>query len=722
MLLLLAMGGPSLGCEATEGEVGSGSDGWREGHAEPPSAQSVPTSSLPTVEASSLVETYLQRLPEPTPAGENVMLHLRLPAPHDPALAESLVRVLGSEQDPLVVYRTDALVSLGHVADSPGPEFFTAFLSLDETELDRRKDMEGQLAESAEPTETVLHFSGRTPVALTTGVPLDLEAFSGGGAVALGPCPIMPTSSLARWEESLMITDLAVVQDPTRTHDACGAPGDPNGVWTFKHLVSEMATGSGMTPEAFVEDWLDQWLHETTINVDLVPTRQQMFNMVIEPWAILSGVSATLTPVTGTNDFTLSLSGPLNLDLSPFRLSAIVNRIDLGATAGGGAYGGGGDGTSHDPLDAGELRFVFGVQDPFGCAVHPFSVIFEYGVPITSCPDVRDWALQWTLLNDPSFATPFDSAWLAHLEGLTQSVVLHGAAPGKGNDNALNQIRTNENALDPTWELREFTLTNEDAFLGTDPPANGPLRPHTVAMTPDDTAFSPPNFAPNVDSFVTNEVVAGVSPSISVLPADCEASYDVPGWWAGDPFRGGNSLSSPPTDHWRAQVNPTDPAEICARHQFSLNTCNGCHTADTATNFLHVDVVQSPAGLSDFLTGGGGVLLVPDSQGLPNPGTPVDWAFADLDRRFHRLYEIACAECGDAMALTPDALAHMAGIAGAVPLDPIGEIETELPLGPIVELGLVEALLAERHLMLDPGQTDSVELDGFVRRATPMVH
>ena len=97
----------------------------------------------------------------------------------------------------------------------------------------------------------------------------------------------------------------------------------------------------------------------------------------------------------------------------------------------------------------------------------------------------------------------------------------------------------------------------------------------------------------------------------------------------GVPFRGGNAFTLPPT-HWEADVDPSDNREACARHQFSLNTCNGCHFGDTSTFFLHVDPTVMPAALSNFLTGGGGgVWSVPD----PQFGTP-SWTFADLERRF----------------------------------------------------------------------------------------
>jgi hypothetical protein len=471
--------------------------------------------------------------------------------------------------------------------------------------------------------------------------------------------------------------------------------------------MSEMANGSGLSTHDFVVSWLSRWLTPYTVNGDTLPARRQMFNRVILPWANRSGITATLTRRG------LSLSGELDLDLAPFRLSAIVNRIDLGATVDGpSGYGGG---STTQPLDAGELRFVFGVQDVDTCNMLSFSVIFEYGVPITGCRGVRDWALEWTKLNDPGFAPRFSEAWLAQLESMTESVVRAGAAPAKGNGNALNQIRTNEIALASPWELREFVLGDEDPVLDVTTPANGALQPHTVAMTPDDGVFTPSPH-PTTDAFVLDDVLDSVPALVPTLPDDCSASYAVPGQLAGAPFRGGNAFTLPPT-HWEADVDPTDNREACARHQFSLNTCNGCHFGDTDTFFLHVDPTVMPAALSNFLTGGGGggVWSVPD----PQFGTP-SWTFADLKRRFDRLYDIAlCTSCGGLVGFDPRILREME----LVPIDPVGPvIRVPFEVGPIEHIETVARLLEGREKFLNKDNVSDLALEGAVHPAQTFVH
>ncbi len=76
-------------------------------------------------------------------------------------------------------------------------------------------------------------------------------------AIRLGkPIPLQPIGvpSAINKQKFLLISDPAVVKDPSRTFDVCTGAGNPNGVWTFKHLVTEMANEAkiGVTPEEFV--------------------------------------------------------------------------------------------------------------------------------------------------------------------------------------------------------------------------------------------------------------------------------------------------------------------------------------------------------------------------------------------------------------------------------------------------------------------------------------
>jgi hypothetical protein len=331
-----------------------------------------------------------------------------------------------------------------------------------------------------------------------------------------------------------------------------------------------------------------------------------------------------------------------------------------------------------------------------------------------------NWAQQWTALEAFPGFTP---AYLAQLQSMTESVVVNGAAPAKGNHNAINQVRTNEVALSTSgiWELCEFTLSVEDPVASTDTAADGPLRPHTVAQTPNDGVFfSALGADPTINAFVNGPVLAGVPPGVInplgvppfTIHPPCRATYNVPYTFAGVPFRGGNALVPP--GHWQANsitAASGDP-RICARHQFSLNTCSGCHRDDAGTNglvapngvpstsFTHVDLRTGtvipviPVRLSNFLTGSGPGLLFPvaDTQGLPL-GPPGRWLFRDLHDRLQRLFTIAlCTSCLRMIPLKPDFI----GTLDLVPIDIDPGDPPPFKVGPITDIRVVQQILEAR--------------------------
>jgi hypothetical protein len=667
-----------------------------------------PIAQLPLVANTASFQVLGELLAKATPAGETTALHVRLPPPSRSELAPSLVRVVGDVANPQLMISSDALLRLGAISRSPGPEFFTTFGTLPASELDGIKTQQAALASGAfgKTTSESVVFSGRTATGRTLHPAIDPDAFRVIGApVPITGCRIRPVSTQQAWDQSLFLRSPAVVQDPARTWDPCTGAGTQGGVWTFAHLMRQMSIGSASTPEAFVTNWLSLWLNNYTVNGDTVVARTQMFTQVIQPWAVASGVVATLVtdPVTGVRSVTLT--GPLNLNIAPFRLVSIVNRIDLGATVNGaGGYGGS---TTSLPVTSGELRFIFNVvqPNPWGagteasCGRKRFTTIFEYGVPGTGCRSVVAWARKWAALQAMPGFTP---AYLAQLQAMTESVVRNGAAPAKGNMNAINQIRTNEIALAGPWELREFTLSNEQPIappgISLDPPANGPLRPHTVAQTPNDGAFSAAGADPFINGFVNGPVTAGLLPPV-VIPTSCNSQYTVPHFIGATQFRGGNALVGP--GHWLANAAPNTPPGICARHQFSLNTCGGCHRNDSgtnglggSTNFTHVDpLTPIPVVMSKFLTGGGPGLVfnVNDTQ---FPG--VVWPFADLERRFQRLFDLShCTSCITIRRQTPELIAQIQQL-GPVPADIDPATRRDLQIGPITDLAVVQRLLTIR--------------------------
>jgi hypothetical protein len=355
---------------------------------------------------------------------------------------------------------------------------------------------------------------------------------------------------------SLLVRDLGVIEDPTRTKASCGQTS--MGVWSFGYLMEQIANSpaTGVTGPQFVRAWLDRWMTAQPVNGGSYGPRTLMQSKILDPWIAASGGPGM----------------PLDLSKAPFRLLAIVNRLDLRQQA---AYGG---------TSGGELRFVF-MHVPFDCTNggRPFEVILEFGLPVSGCLGLWTLANQWKALDALPLGSP---SYNAALEAITQEVVVANAAPFNPNGSLLNQIRTNENWLDHTgegldWELREFRID----------PATHHLFQDTVAQTPYFYLRSTPVIANYVND-QPSAIKAG--------------NYTVPLRYptAADAFRAGGVVYG--LGSFWDDFSGTPIVDREARHKFSLNTCNGCHTGETHGFFTHVGA--TPFGtlpaLSDFMSGG----------------------------------------------------------------------------------------------------------------------
>lgn len=423
----------------------------------------------------------------------------------------------------------------------------------------------------------VAHSAFIDVAAVKSGGPFDWAAW--GDPAAVDP------------ERSLFIRHPSVVQDPTRTRAACGQPS--MGPWSFGYLMQQMANQpvTGVSGAELVRNWLDQWTTDLTINGWTIEERDLMITKILDPWIAASG----------------GPGAPLDLSIAPFRLLAIVNRTDLRTNV---AFGGTG---------AGELRFVFGAMKPDCRAmVPPFNLILEYGVPADGCLNVKSWAQQWKNLDTlPIGSTAYNAA----LEAITRQVVVAGASPSKPNGSAINQVRTNEAALDPAggidWEAREFQLVS----------STHRLKQATVKQTPAQYLLFGGVASESVAAFV-NSNASAIKRGLHTVPLRDPS---------GRPFRGGASEYSRSTGMWNRSTAPLI-VDREARHQFSLQTCNGCHLGETNSLFTHVD----PAGygetvnLSAFLTGG----WVDD----PADGTPTRY-FNELERRATDLNGLLTRAC-----------------------------------------------------------------------------
>ncbi|QSQ28506.1 hypothetical protein JY651_42940 [Pyxidicoccus parkwayensis] len=353
----------------------------------------------------------------------------------------------------------------------------------------------------------------------------------------------------------LMVTALSVVEDPVRT-----APG---GAWNFGTLMKEMA--GGQDPSPMVRAWLKTWLTKQVVNGLELPARPELQTKVLGPWEQRSG----------------GASKPLDFSKAPFRLLAIVNRMDL----------------RHPGTQAGEGRFIFGVLDANGAPLE-FTIILEYALPGGSTADIQAWANDWHELGKVKVGS---AGYNAKLQALTDRFSKAGVMTGRTAGSALNQIRTNEITLAEPWEMREFNLTSQG------------LLPATVKLTP--------------ASFYEN--TATLASYINQNEADILAErHTVPDKLNGTPFLG--AMARTPLDFfWRAPNVNTE-----ARHKFSINTCSGCHAGETQTEFLHVSprVAGKAAALSPYLKG----------TTVTDPVTHATRVFDDLGRRAEDLKALVC--------------------------------------------------------------------------------
>lgn len=518
--------------------------------------------------------------------------------------------------------------------DQQDPKRFAAMIDFDFDQFQEEQDSrKRQIAEAKVSTFPV--FDGRElvgeegfefidPEALRIARDKSIALRIRPSQIALPPPPGLDPSN------TLMITDLSVVQDPVRTYDVCGNTGNPNGAWTFNTLMTEMANQSATSvdPADFVENWLQSWNTTHTINTFLVPARTNINARVLNAWPRLS-------------------NGKLDLLQSPFRLLAIANRVDLRSSSRrSSGYGGGGG----IPINAGEGRFVFGVVDRNrngGCSTMEFTVILEYGVPINQCSLIRNYAQQWNGLGNITLGS---AAFNPALQAITDQFTLAGIGGGKPNGSAINQIRTNEIALvgyrgqiDPDqttemsrrapipqggpWELREFHLRADNLL-------------HIVSTK------NTPHHSLNNTALLANYINVHEIPIIA-------GTHDVLPIWSSQHILTGSTFNFSVADSavWNAPgiVNPQ------ARHEFSLNTCNACHGGETRdnlnlpqdTHFVHITPrnigVQST--LSKFLIGNGS-LSAPSNFSKPDPiiGLPIR-PFGDLVRRQTDLANLSVQNC-----------------------------------------------------------------------------
>lgn len=378
--------------------------------------------------------------------------------------------------------------------------------------------------------------------------------------------------------KELVITDFSVIESPEETTFDYDRPSGRHrqGAWTFGRLVHNMLPehdrNSAKAASDFAYGWLHQWETDQAPNdlVSLTPARKNIRSEVINPWKVSSGCA-----VSDTDDDS-SDTCQLDMGKAPFRLIAIVYRPDLRITAKPGQPGEGGEG-----------RFVFELYTQKAGETAPspkkMTVIFEYSLPIWNNFETLVWSYRFHTLG----AIPFGEGFNAVLHTITNDFSGPDADPRRPNGNAIDQVRTNELSLvaqpypvlgpfGRRWELREFHLHTDG--LHQAPVAQEPSRDFDTSKRAVGTGTRSAELG---DYMMAN--ADAIKSNTHTIPAAMLANSSLVG--TGFPAWGTDSTGKTQLGFKDSKGNAV-PKDV--RDAFALNTCAGCHRAETATFFLHL--------------------------------------------------------------------------------------------------------------------------------------
>jgi hypothetical protein len=406
-------------------------------------------------------------------------------------------------------------------------------------------------------------------------------------------------------DKELLITSLEVVNGPEASYP---------GPWSFGHLMDE-AFGKELSRKA-VAAWLDKWAKGepgTSPSSPGVAPRESLEEVLIAPWRQRDGHAP------GTEwlpDFSHA----------PFRLLAVVNRMDLGKHAAPPAPspdgftdlptmpGGYGSGSSLANSDAGEARLVFGAVDATGQPLAGgMTIIFEYGLdaPPEKSNRPYDWALAWHRLGARK---SFDAVYRADLARLTRlftdrretfdttpkerenDPLQRLAAEAASASMQLLRVRVNDGAGGKLREFREFI------------PRDGKLNSAALPGTPHDSFFEKGSVANRLlsDWLAEQRVVpASQQENPRAKKTEIPPSFSLPVNFRseGEPLLVGTTVAevrdNDATFHWDGWGLRDEEL----RRAFSMQTCCGCHCGDTSSAFFHIAPAsaESEATLSKFL-------------------------------------------------------------------------------------------------------------------------
>lgn len=416
-----------------------------------------------------------------------------------------------------IYYSDDGLVEFHDDGNGPDliPEdrIYSAYIREDiENFLSTVQALEDALDQAGSYT----HFTGHIGQEITDLPEFDETAFQNFEEVELRSSLINGADCLTelKKENSLFITDLSIVEDGARTYNIVANTGNYDGVWTFGHMMKNMANTSvtGVSVKNFMKSWVKKWTESITVNGQTIPEREKIVQYLIEPWLRKARNNGSLSVTLSNWESIWDDSQTPEIGLvryAPFKLIAIVNRLDLvGNTAYNSAF-----------LNAGETRFIFTLVSVYNWPTIPkiteigqvprvdnqdfgidpnyqdwkgMNVIFEYGNVVDGRCFLKDFAQSWLDLSAYSFGDPnLNDA----LEAITNTVTEPNTNPNKPNSSAINRIRTNERIFQPVvsnnnagwfasdWQFRQFQINPTTHLLDQVPLTNTPVNASNFSHT-----------------------------------------------------------------------------------------------------------------------------------------------------------------------------------------------------------------------------------------------
>jgi hypothetical protein len=471
----------------------------------------------------------------------------------------------------------------------------------------------------------VTHFYGHSAESIpySEQVKFDVTAFNNKDEVKFNAF-LMDASDCAidlLKQNSLFITDISVVENTSTTYNIINGTGNKNGAWTFGEMMKNMCNN----PYTNVDqgDFLKEW-------VKLGRMTDEYEQFFIIPWIVkanrVSNPSYTYqTGNTWEQNWDITDVDDL-YEMAPFKLTAIVNRLDLRGQF------------AYNPAlnNAGETRFIFTYiipddnlpvsmnggkgNPPFhynmdfvGNGSHPgnvgsvyredwkgMNVIFEYSNVQTSLCALQSFANQWA---DLSYETLGSTDYINQLVAITNTVTNANSNANRPNKSAIARIRTNEkvfahvngsgntNWTNANWEFRQMELNPTTHLFELAPLTNTIQTDHYMDVSNVRHAPLGQQVAGQVFNWVysSNLIKHRVKVGNFNIPNNTSFLAFGSSEVTGEVVHFFEGLETELGSKYGPTLTQADREEAkMIRHQISLNTCQGCHAGETKVAFTQV--------------------------------------------------------------------------------------------------------------------------------------